>query len=59
MPEGPEVKLSADLIRPLIQNHIVLSAEFTSNSRYANAKPEGYDKFSQALQSEEIALKVV
>jgi formamidopyrimidine-DNA glycosylase len=54
MPEGVEVKLSAELIKPLIHQHTLLSAEVTSNSRYAKKKPEGFDKFAADIQAGDI-----
>jgi formamidopyrimidine-DNA glycosylase len=41
MPEGPEVKLSADLIRPLVVNKTLKSAHSTANSRYGDSR-NGY-----------------
>lgn len=49
MPEGVEVKLSADNIRPLMQNNIVLMAEVSPNSRYATKPPEGFVAFRESI----------
>jgi formamidopyrimidine-DNA glycosylase len=38
MPEGPEVKLSADLIRPLVVGKKIKIAYSTDNSRYGDSK---------------------
>lgn len=38
MPEGVEVKLSADLIRPLVVGKIIKGAYSTSNSRYGDSR---------------------
>lgn len=38
MPEGPEVKLSADLIRPLVVGKKIKIAYSTSNSRYGDSR---------------------
>jgi formamidopyrimidine-DNA glycosylase len=50
MPEGVEVKLSADLIKPLIVDQIIIETEFTSNSRYATSLPDNYHEFTKNLQ---------
>jgi len=49
MPEGPEVKLSADLIKPLSANKPIIKAGYTSNSRYNGSPPEGYQAFIDAI----------
>lgn len=51
MPEGPEVKLSADLVRPLVVNRPIISLGVTSNSRYSNTPPEGMKEFIDAISS--------
>lgn len=43
MPEGVEVKLSADVIRPLVVGKIVSGIEFSG--RYSNERPEGTLEF--------------
>lgn len=50
MPEGSEVRLSADFIRPLIQNKQIINCELFSNSRYGKNKPENYDSFIKDIQ---------
>ncbi len=45
MPEGPEVKLSADLIRPMIVGKTIMNAWPTAEGRYAATEPEGYIPF--------------
>lgn len=45
MPEGPEVKLSSELIKPLAIAKPIIKAAYTSNSRYKNSPPEGYQEF--------------
>lgn len=52
MPEGPEVKLSTETIKPLINDHIILAAEVTSNSRYSSRPPEGMTAFKESIQSQ-------
>lgn len=52
MPEGPEVKLSADLIRPLVVGKQVIKASPALNSRYFKQNPEGYSEFYLALNKE-------
>ncbi len=51
MPEGPEVKLSADLIKPLVINKPIIQAGYTSNSRYSKSPPEGYQEFINEISS--------
>ena len=41
MPEGPEVKLSADLIRPLVKGKKIKGAYSTANSRYGDSRGGG------------------
>jgi len=43
MPEGVEVKLSAELIRPLVVDKTV--AVFSMHGRYKNSNPEGLNEF--------------
>lgn len=52
MPEGPEVKLSIDLIRPLIKNQLIIDAYPTSGGRYDNNNlPTGYLSFKDSFKS--------
>lgn len=51
IPEGPEVKLSCDLIKPLVINKLIISGKYTSNSRYSKSAPEGYQDFIAAISS--------
>lgn len=46
MPEGVEVKISSELIKPLVINKKVTSIEFPSTSRYHKTKPEGLTDFT-------------
>ena len=50
MPEGPEVKLSADLIRPLVVGKLVRKINLGSSSRYAGSPPEGYKEFHDSFR---------
>jgi formamidopyrimidine-DNA glycosylase len=43
------VALSAQLIKPLIQNHVILGVQTTSNGRYANSLPEGFADFVKVI----------
>lgn len=54
MPEGVEVKLSAETIKPLIQNHVLIFAKTTANSRYGTKDPEGLSAFTKAMEAEEL-----
>lgn len=49
MPEGPELLLSADYIRPLLQERTIIKAYPTNNSRYAITLPEGYVAFQNYI----------
>ncbi len=53
MPEGVEVKISAELIEPLIKNKKVIKVSTTGNSRSAYQEPEGLLKFNDALREQE------
>jgi formamidopyrimidine-DNA glycosylase len=48
MPEGVEVKLSAEIIRPLVTGHTIVTADFPSTSRYHTDAPEGLTEFLRA-----------
>lgn len=58
IPEGPEVKLSADLIRPLVLDRSIISLGVTKNSRYANSPPEGMKAFMEDISSRPIPTRV-
>lgn len=50
MPEGVEVKISADSIKPLVLGKTVTNVYTTQNSRYRNNDPEGYQSFVQFVK---------
>lgn len=52
MPEGPEVKLSADLIRPLVVGKQVRRINLGSTSRYSGSPPEGWKAFHDSFIEE-------
>lgn len=52
MPEGVEVKISAELVKPLVINRPIIQAQYTKNSRYATEAPEGYKAFLEAVSSQ-------
>lgn len=52
MPEGPEVKLSADLIRPLVLGKRVINAFPGKKSRYATSAPDGFSNFLETISKE-------
>lgn len=54
MPEGPEVKLSADLIRPLTIGKRILNVTVGDKSRYASETPDGLDNFLMTLSHADI-----
>ena len=41
MPEGPEVKISSELIKPLVIDKTIKAAYSTSNSRYGDSRQNG------------------
>jgi formamidopyrimidine-DNA glycosylase len=45
MPEGVEVKLSAEVIRPLVTGHTIVTVDFPNTSRYHTEVPEGLTEF--------------
>lgn len=51
MPEGPEVKLSADVIRPLIINKTVTNALPSLSGRYYSENPDGFSDFWKHIQN--------
>jgi formamidopyrimidine-DNA glycosylase len=54
MPEGPEVRLSADLIRPLTLNKKIVDVSIGNKSRYKHENPEGYDDFQETLIHDDV-----
>lgn len=59
MPEGPEVKLSADLIRPLVVGKRVINAFSGKKSRYATSAPDGFSSFLETISKEEVRVEEV
>lgn len=57
MPEGVEVKLSTETVKPLIHNHIILAAEVTPNSRYSGKLPDGLAAFRESIQLEPVRVQ--
>lgn len=49
MPEGVEVKLSADIIKPIMVGKTIKEAIATTGGRYKSTDPEGYKQFNRAL----------
>jgi len=57
MPEGPEVKISADLIRPLLVEHIVYDALPIPAGRYGGGNlPEGYKEFYDSIAGRDVTI---
>lgn len=52
MPEGPELKISSELVKPLVINKPIVSAFQSSNGRYANSAIEGHAQFLEDLKSQ-------
>jgi formamidopyrimidine-DNA glycosylase len=59
VPEGSEVKLSADLIRPLAAGKTIVSIQVGDRSRYQSTLPEGMQELSShlPLQVEKVSTK--
>lgn len=52
MPEGVEIRLSAEIIKPLIMNKLVVKAFPNQTGRYASGNnPEGYDEFIKSFRT--------
>jgi formamidopyrimidine-DNA glycosylase len=51
MPEGVEVKISADLIKPLLVNKTVTNVNISSTGRYRQKNPKGLDKFLEFIKT--------
>ena len=51
MPEGVEVKLSADIIRPIVTDKRVINTFPSKKGRYANNPIEGFDDFLSDISS--------
>jgi formamidopyrimidine-DNA glycosylase len=54
MPEGPEVKLSADTIRPLLTGKRLLNVLVGKTSRYRNVLPKGFWSFCRDLEHQPV-----
>lgn len=59
MPEGVEVKISAELIKPLVASKYIRRADVTSNSRYSSKKPDGLDKFHESFRDTDGSINMV
>lgn len=53
MPEGPEVKISADIIKPWLINKKITNLIFSDYSRYAAYKPESYSDFMNEILAQD------
>lgn len=57
MPEGVEVKLSADIIGPLVKGQTVLSADPSPNGRYGGGNlPEGFMAFYDSIVDRNVTI---
>lgn len=54
MPEGVEVKLSVDLIRPLVLGKKILAVNTMPNGRYAKTDPENLSHFKTVIAGKDI-----
>lgn len=52
MPEGVEVKLSTEVVRPLVLGKSILNVVPGKTSRYKAKPPEGFNEFLKTLSSE-------
>jgi formamidopyrimidine-DNA glycosylase len=57
MPEGVEVKISAELIKPLIINREVVCLDTYPSSRYTYQPPEGFNEFRGFVLSSSVFVK--
>lgn len=58
MPEGVEVKISAELIKPLVFEKNIANIFVGKNSRYKNISPEGLEKFKNAISGWRVPMRV-
>ena len=49
MPEGSELKLSSDLLKPLVVNNSITNISFPKTSRYHQQGPDGLVNFLQSI----------
>lgn len=59
IPEGVEVKLSAENIRPLVEGKQVSKIIVGGQSRYSSTKPEGLDDFLKSFREEHHIINIV
>lgn len=52
IPEGPEVKISADLIKPLVINKLIVSGFQADTGRYANSTIEGHHFLIESIKKQ-------
>lgn len=50
MPEGVEVRISAELIKPLVVGKFIIKANVGHDGRYAANPPEGYEEFQNSYR---------
>lgn len=50
MPEGVEVKISAELIKPLVVGKYIRKTILGSNGRYSGTEPEGHKEFTDSYR---------
>ena len=54
IPEGVEVKISSELIRPWVVGKLITKISVGERSRYASKLPEGLKEFSDSFKSSEL-----
>lgn len=59
MPEGVEVRISAELIKPLIINKLIDKICIGDNSRYINNSLEGYNEFNKCIKQGTCPIKIL
>lgn len=53
MPEGPELKISAELVKPLVVNKKIISAFQSNSGRYSKTTIEGHAQFLDDLKTKD------
>ena len=59
MPEGVEVKLSGELIKPLVVGKQIKKVALGDHSRYAGQPPKGFDEFKKSFIKEGDGLNII
>lgn len=59
MPEGAELKISSDIIKPLVQGKLLVNCFPSKTGRYRDQNPEGFDQLTTlpAMKVEDVKVK--